>query len=629
MNKSVILLSIFLYAGGTLFGQSSNAKEQLNKALNLQQKYKFTEALDIYKQTLKESPDSATVKQILIRIAQCENGVSMMEYATSPEGMGSAKVSKPDFYKYLGSQGDRKWRILPEALVKQSKSLGLPNLALLANDDGEIYFSAPGPNGDMDIFVIKAIDGSNWSAPARLGDNINSPGNELLPYLSADKSKLYFTSDGHYGIGGLDLYVCEADPKSGEWGVPQNLGIPFSSPHDDIMFINSYDGKYSYLVSTREGSADSVTIYRMAYENMPIKSPLNSSEDALSISLFGNYSKIETKDSTLSKSQEDTTSTPLKTTPEADHYTKLAQRVRAIQKEIDSTKKAIEDNRKLFNTLNNPDDKALLTKTITEGELSLVSLNTNLRMASKDIQTLEMEFLSKGMIIPRDKLFEDKEQSASVEAPIAEPFVPKATEPARFPQITIMAPVEIFDYAFEIGDEARIAPDSELPQGLVYRIQLFLVSQKASSRQLRGISPIFETKTATGKYLYYAGQFYNYNEASAALNKVKRAGIPGAILKAFKDSRSISLSSAKAFEKESEAATNYQVRLDSYPEAIPEAILELIRKSSDKDIAKKSANGKNIFFIGPFSNKQEADLLKSILEEAGVEEVNVESIKTE
>lgn len=133
----------------------------------------------------------------------------------------------------------------------------------LANDDRRLYFSSnrPGGYGGMDIYVSENIDGE-WTAPVNLGPTINSSGNELFPYI-ADDEKLYYASDGHQGLGGLDVFVGQKKQVTDEntWDIRENLGTPFNSPKDDFGFYISKEKDKGFLTSNRDGGKGGDDIY--------------------------------------------------------------------------------------------------------------------------------------------------------------------------------------------------------------------------------------------------------------------------------------------------------------------------------------------------------------------------------
>ncbi len=130
----------------------------------------------------------------------------------------------------------------------------------LSPDDTKLYFVSdmPGGFGGTDIYVVEYRDG-NWSSPVNLGREINTEGNEMFPYVD-ENGNMYFSSDGHEGLGGLDVFYVEMRD-----GIPlsdiQNLGVPINSEKDDFGFIT--DGKRSggYFSSNRKRGFGDDNIY--------------------------------------------------------------------------------------------------------------------------------------------------------------------------------------------------------------------------------------------------------------------------------------------------------------------------------------------------------------------------------
>lgn len=119
----------------------------------------------------------------------------------------------------------------------------------LSADGSKLYFSSdmPGTLGGMDLWVCERSS-TGWSAPKNLGSSINSLGNEVFPTVTPD-GKLYFSSNGHEGIGGLDLY--STTDSAGAYAEPINLGAPFNSADDDFGLIYDSTMTMGYLSSNR------------------------------------------------------------------------------------------------------------------------------------------------------------------------------------------------------------------------------------------------------------------------------------------------------------------------------------------------------------------------------------------
>lgn len=616
------MLLFFMLAGSLLVGQTPGEKVKFSRAEELRKSYHFNDATVLYKEIFAETSDTNFQKTVIAQIARSENGIKMLEYGTRPRVYGSIVVPIKDFYLYYPDLADSTWILVPQVLNNNKRDYPLNNVMLYREGENTMYFSAQDKEGKWDIFSTQHVDGIKWSAPQSLGNIVNSPGDELFPIISPDGKKLYFSSNGHSGMGGFDLYVSIWDEKSNVWGVPQNLGFPYSSPEDDFLYINSDSGNYSILASKRDVSAkDSIRIYQLEFESTPVKSAIGSTEEALEIASLRSKERSAQIES---KKRDKVDSNSLKTNPEAYEYTKMFKEVRKIQSDIEETIKEINANRELYNTLTKAEDKTLQEKKISDGELLLTEQQSKLRVANQLVQEREMNFLSKGIIIPREDFFKDSTSIVDSSA-VKHKMVAKLSLYGRLPQMEVLNPIVLVDYAFKVLDKAVIVEDNSIPDGLVYSIQLFLVSSKTPPESFKGLSPVFETETPAGKYLYTVGRFFSYAELSSALTKVKSLKFPNVLAVAYHNGKSISIKNARLLERKIVDDNSYQVKLERYPDGIPQPVLDLIRKSTEKDVAMKVINGKTIYFVGPFSNKQEADKLMTTLSEIA-EGVSVEAI---
>lgn len=131
----------------------------------------------------------------------------------------------------------------------------------LSSDNKKMYFASnrPGGFGGMDIYVSEFRDGK-WQDPTNLGAGTNTSGNEIFPFYG-EGGNLFFSSDGHGGQGGLDIFLT-LGPEGGDWGGVENLGVPFSSPSDDFGFYTNKLGTFGYFSSSRAGGAGRDDIYQ-------------------------------------------------------------------------------------------------------------------------------------------------------------------------------------------------------------------------------------------------------------------------------------------------------------------------------------------------------------------------------
>ena len=171
--------------------------------------------------------------------------------------------------------------------------------------------------------------------------------------------------------------------------------------------------------------------------------------------------------------------------------------------------------------------------------------------------------------------------------------------------------------------EGRFAQDNTIPSGIVYQIQMFLLSRPATVPQLKGLSPVFSEKTPTGKYIYRVGVFRTYNDVLSNLNKVKKLGFKTAFIVAFRNGEPVSVQKARSLESKIRDTSKYQVRIASSEESLPELTLKAIRQVTDRDIAKVADEGGSYFVVGPLNSKEEADKLSAMVKITGIENVSV------
>ena len=138
----------------------------------------------------------------------------------------------------------------------------------LSQDGNTLYFVSdmPGGKGGSDIYMVAINSDGSLGTPERLGDNINTEGKELFPYLDSNGT-LYFSSNGHMGIGGLDVFYAEAQGDG--FGVVNNLGKGVNSSADDFAYKYDPTSQSGYVSSNREGGMGSDDIYMVEAVEIP------------------------------------------------------------------------------------------------------------------------------------------------------------------------------------------------------------------------------------------------------------------------------------------------------------------------------------------------------------------------
>jgi len=139
----------------------------------------------------------------------------------------------------------------------------------LSPDGKRLYFASdmPGGMGGSDIYFCEIQADGSWGKPRNAGAAINTKGKELFPTFDSE-GKLYFSSDGHPGMGGLDLFSAIGSGDS--WSEVSNLRYPINSPKDDFSILFTEAGKQAYFASNRKGGMGSDDIYSLVY-SPPVK----------------------------------------------------------------------------------------------------------------------------------------------------------------------------------------------------------------------------------------------------------------------------------------------------------------------------------------------------------------------
>ena len=132
----------------------------------------------------------------------------------------------------------------------------------LSPDGNTLYFASdmPGTLGNSDLFKVKINGDGTYGLPENLGNTINTEGRETFPFIS-DDNELYFASDGHPGVGGLDVFIATAE-TDGSFKNIQNLGADINSPQDDFAYLIDSNSRRGFFTSNREGGMGYDDIYK-------------------------------------------------------------------------------------------------------------------------------------------------------------------------------------------------------------------------------------------------------------------------------------------------------------------------------------------------------------------------------
>ncbi len=162
---------------------------------------------------------------------------------------------------YIADKKGNDWGNIRELPFNSSDySCGHPTISF---DDKILYFVSdmPGGYGGTDIYYTRFENGE-WSKPVNLGGGINTAGNEMFPFVD-EAGGLYFSSDGHPGLGGLDLFYARVNSRTVKVEGPvRNLGAPLNSDRDDFGIISDAERKTGFFSSNRKRGGADDDIYR-------------------------------------------------------------------------------------------------------------------------------------------------------------------------------------------------------------------------------------------------------------------------------------------------------------------------------------------------------------------------------
>ncbi|CAL1516619.1 OmpA family protein [Chitinophaga sp. MM2321] len=182
-----------------------------------------------------------------------------------PEGKGSCDI-------YFSMKTPSGWTA-PQNIGAPINTRDWESQPCLTADKQTLYFARETPDNGADIFTSKRLENGRWSTPERMGPNINTSGRETTPFIHADGQTLYFSSNGHPGYGGLDIFYSRRQPD-GSWGPATNLGYPINTIDEDASLVVEANGKTAYFASDRSDTRGGLDIY--SFELYPEARPLQT-----------------------------------------------------------------------------------------------------------------------------------------------------------------------------------------------------------------------------------------------------------------------------------------------------------------------------------------------------------------
>ncbi|MBN2614026.1 MAG: PD40 domain-containing protein [Bacteroidales bacterium] len=186
--------------------------------------------------------------------------------AISSDGKDLYLVEQDDFNTeiYVSHFNDTAWGIM-QKLNNKINSLSHESSVSVSADGNTLYFSSnrPGGFGSFDIYFSVKTDGE-WDKPQNMGEIINTIYNEEAPYITPDGRQLFFCSEGHRNMGGMDIFYCTMLDDN-NWTKPQNAGYPLNTTGDNLFYIPLKNGEVAYISKNGNGTFGRNDIYRIDF----------------------------------------------------------------------------------------------------------------------------------------------------------------------------------------------------------------------------------------------------------------------------------------------------------------------------------------------------------------------------
>lgn len=278
----------------------------------------------------------------------------------------------------------------PEKLPKPINSRHREVGATMDLSGSRIFFASdrPGGYGGLDLYYSYRLGKNQWAEPINLGAGINTPSDETAPFLHPVGRQLYFASDGHNAMGGLDLFISRRKTDS-LWAPARNMGFPLNSAADDAFFSLTGDGRYGYFASNRIGTRGSMDIFRVEF--LPPE-PADTDDTPLAV----RDSNLASAADTAAPPPPDTTTLPLQ-----------PDRMVLVRGQVTDAKggQPVGANVTVLNLANNDTVAKLNANTATGNYLITLPVGQNYAVV---VEAEDYVFYSENFDLPAEQAFEEK-----------------------------------------------------------------------------------------------------------------------------------------------------------------------------------------------------------------------------
>lgn len=407
----------------------------------------------------------------------------------------------------------------------------------------KLYFSRLSQKGksENDIYSVTRLNGDNYTMPKGVGNKVNSSRSEAFPYFDKESQTLYFSSNRIGSLGGYDIYKSLLDTVSMSFGHPERLGFPINTPFDDFLYIPKGNSNEIVFISNRNENPNSHVVYKLEISAEVETLKKGHFEEALAASLFRRSLEEQL-------AEEAPTQLSPARKKEITPYEEALSKALTSQLISDSILAFSRAERNKLRATNDMNSRRVLVASITELESVLQK-----KQAKTDSLFLIAQQLQKDNpleVSENNAIAPDKQENGITRYRYQLDSKPEA---AISPAISTKAENNMLEFSIAeespYSDANPIPLASDVPEGLVYRIQLGAYSQQIPMNSFGGLTPmsaeIIPEKDVTK---YYVGYFASSKAAREALNQVKDYGFKDAFVVPYYNKEKIAISKARELE---------------------------------------------------------------------------------
>jgi outer membrane protein OmpA-like peptidoglycan-associated protein len=261
-DEKTLIFTRLIPTGKRLYDGSLEMQEDFFVSKKINAKFQKAKALGAPLNTYSnEGAQSISADGKILIFTSCDD-----EFKKNPHGRSYGSCDL-----YISTKTDDTW--------SKPRNLGAPvNTAYwesqpsFSADGRSLYFTSnrPSGKGGMDIWKTEMKADSSWTKPVNLGAVINTKSHEQSPFIHYDNQTLYFSSNGHIGMGNMDLFLSKLD-SSGIWTEPKNMGYPINTHDDEVSLIVNPKGNRAYYASSKKSEFGGLDLYtfELNRENRP------------------------------------------------------------------------------------------------------------------------------------------------------------------------------------------------------------------------------------------------------------------------------------------------------------------------------------------------------------------------